>query len=620
MRLLRALYFASEREHGQGARDKMAHALGNLASLAPGSSVRSLSLRACERYSGATGNNEDPAIRRAAASALRSVAVRASNQLVDGGPNDIWCRRVLPMAFLGQRDEDSKIASLWKEVWDEGGSASAYKNSDDSTGVTLEEKLLPYITRVCISAMEEVSWAPRVAACSALLSLCAIGVLAPPSRNLQSQQSFGPSDMKKARRRAFASRNALRSCVELIVKPRVWTGKTTVVKAAVKIAAGWVWACQSEDTIAYGWEGSGRCPWAPLYLSRDSLEDLFREDNWFATAHSQENGKEPEFLDVVAADNPESENGDTEAEEKIDFEEGDKVLGTVDDSDKGAQDMDVADDETSSSGSLSLLGLCRALLAQGLMTDVNATSSSDEVLPYRAAALEGLADLLKSLRGGSESSPSLKMMYDFMAPALVGVIDTEGELGMNNETATQPPLIVARSIDCIAAALWNGIGDDGANAAPIGSVLKLSGMLQTAAGPKQAAWTVRESAVKCTANLASSCHFSALRKHALPATLIETATHALKDRKFWRVRLAGLEVLYSLVSRVERVTGSSTAFPPTGSSLESKTGTDKRRLILEALLPHKESILLLARSSLTDSEAKVTSKATDVCNLMAWWP
>jgi cytochrome b involved in lipid metabolism len=31
VRLLRVLYFASEREHGQGVRDKMAHALGNLA-------------------------------------------------------------------------------------------------------------------------------------------------------------------------------------------------------------------------------------------------------------------------------------------------------------------------------------------------------------------------------------------------------------------------------------------------------------------------------------------------------------------------------------------------------------------------------------------------------------
>jgi proteasome component ECM29 len=58
VRLLRALYFASEREQGAGARDKMTHAFGNLAALAPGTSVRSLALRLCERYTLATGSND----------------------------------------------------------------------------------------------------------------------------------------------------------------------------------------------------------------------------------------------------------------------------------------------------------------------------------------------------------------------------------------------------------------------------------------------------------------------------------------------------------------------------------------------------------------------------------
>ena len=58
VRLLRALYFASEREKGNAARDKMTHAFGNLAALAPGSSVRSLAIRLCERYKNATGSND----------------------------------------------------------------------------------------------------------------------------------------------------------------------------------------------------------------------------------------------------------------------------------------------------------------------------------------------------------------------------------------------------------------------------------------------------------------------------------------------------------------------------------------------------------------------------------
>ncbi len=58
VRLLRALYFASERERGVNARDKMIHAFGNLASLAPGKSVRTLARRLCSRYKQCTGSND----------------------------------------------------------------------------------------------------------------------------------------------------------------------------------------------------------------------------------------------------------------------------------------------------------------------------------------------------------------------------------------------------------------------------------------------------------------------------------------------------------------------------------------------------------------------------------
>lgn len=57
-RLLRALYHASEREKGSYARSKMTHALGNLAALAPGSTVRSLARKLCERYKHATGTHD----------------------------------------------------------------------------------------------------------------------------------------------------------------------------------------------------------------------------------------------------------------------------------------------------------------------------------------------------------------------------------------------------------------------------------------------------------------------------------------------------------------------------------------------------------------------------------
>jgi hypothetical protein len=46
----------------------------------------------------------------------------------------------------------------------------------------------------------------------------------------------------------------------------------------------------------------------------------------------------------------------------------------------------------------------------------------------------------------------------------------------------------------------------------------------------------------------------------------------------------------------------------------------EKQLALETLLPHKETILQLARSSLTDNESKVTALASDVINAMVWWP
>ena len=125
VRLLRALYFASERERGATAKDKMTHALGSLAELAPGKAVRILALKACDRYCESSGSNNDPSVRKAAAQTIRAIAVRASAHLADGGPRDIWVKKVLPTAYLGRHDKDAKVASLWKDVWDEGSTGKS---------------------------------------------------------------------------------------------------------------------------------------------------------------------------------------------------------------------------------------------------------------------------------------------------------------------------------------------------------------------------------------------------------------------------------------------------------------------------------------------------------------
>ena len=45
-----------------------------------------------------------------------------------------------------------------------------------------------------------------------------------------------------------------------------------------------------------------------------------------------------------------------------------------------------------------------------------------------------------------------------------------------------------------------------------------------------------------------------------------------------------------------------------------------RQLILEAMLPNKETMLKLARQVLSDSEAKVTALSSDILSAMSWWP
>jgi hypothetical protein len=65
--------------------------------------------------------------------------------------------------------------------------------------------------------------------------------------------------------------------------------------------------------------------------------------------------------------------------------------------------------------------------------------------------------------------------------------------------------------------------------------------------------------------------------------------------------MAGVEVLQSLTSRA------------------GKCSNDEP-LMLEAILPQKEDILRLLRTSLTDSEAKVTALSSTVFSDMTWWP
>lgn len=74
---------------------------------------------------------------------------------------------------------------------------------------------------------------------------------------------------------------------------------------------------------------------------------------------------------------------------------------------------------------------------------------------------------------------------------------------------------------------------------------------------------------------------------------------------FTMYRVAGLNTLSHLIDRAG-----------------TNTSHNRQEMMknLESLLPHKEAILKLIRSSLNDTDSNVTVLATSILKRMSWWP
>lgn len=539
VRLLRAFYFASEREHGAGAKDKMIHALGNLAALCPASSVRSLALKACERYQASTGNNFDYASRRAAAAALRTIAVRASNHCGGGGSADIWCSKVLPVAFLGRKDSDPKIASLWNEVWEEGGSAANLADASASVhgfGIRLEEKLLPSLVHECISSLRDVSWSRRTAGSSALLDLCNLGILAPVPRSVQSLATSEALTISRARIRAEASNLALQECLHLLKKPRLWIGKPEVLKAATQVASKWAageasYENETSEQELYGWSEHGtRCQWRPLTISPgDFVDDLCAGDNWFIKAKVEENssGEEPGGT-VLNNDDNDVQNDENGDQAQIDFEQCDEILEEAEE----AKEMDASLMDETPHSAVTFTGLCRFLIDQAVPPPRYQTGTAlDELLMYRTTAFRCFRDVINSLP--SECVKQRIDIYTHVSPILLERIGPRSF--QNDVDKREPPVLTAGAINCVEACLWEGIGSSDYNV-DSSDPNELTSILKEVGGKMQPAWTVREAAAQCMAQLALKCNAESIRRNVVVTQMVDSARQALSDTKFWRVR------------------------------------------------------------------------------------
>lgn len=574
--LLHGFFHGAEREAGTNSRNKMVHAFGSLAALCPGSSVRSLALRACNNYNRATGANHDPAVRLSAAIILRAIAVRAQDQFADGGSNNVWCNRVLPVSFIGMRDADKKIAQLWKEVWDDGGAAASLAEAVGDFGTVLEEKLLLELVIQCKKALADVSWSRRASGASALKELAANQILAPLANRKYSDKT--DLDSQRSERRRIASHLALDSLVKVLSGPRLWSGKSEVTKAAVRIASNW--ASENGSSL--------------LEMKGESNCDLFVGDEWFKQSHEDVIDADENASSQNAAQSPQAEPSPSD----------------MSDMETNLQD-EQQDDNQEDAASLvpvDFLGLCRLLLVQGFPSKRSCMAVSDEeILPYRSGALEAFKDLLGSLRSTPHDDDLRKGVYESTSEKLLPVFNFD--VDAVKEKSKDPPLVVARSLDCYGALLCPRVGskDD-----VVDSVAMAKMLLQCL---EQPAWTVREAAAMCCASLVSKSDESVLCQFDFLSLITSIVTKEMKDRKFWRVRLAGMKVLHSLVMRVPKgaQSSSSNVGPNNGGAVSNQE-------ILESVLPHKEAIMLLAKRSLSDPEAKVTAVASQVVKDMAWWP
>lgn len=462
VRLLRAIYFASERERGVTAKDKMTHALGSLAELAPGKAVRILALKACERYSESSGSNNDPSIRKAAAATIRSISCRASHHLQNGGPRDIWVKRVLPIAFLGRHDKDPKVSSLWKDVWDEGGTAISSADRDDVFGVLLQEKLLPYIVRATVLALRSTAWASRKTGCAVLVELTDANILAPTPRSIGDDTGMTGDEINRLMQRAKASSVLLSECVRIIARNRIWDGKGDVAKAGTAIAGRWSASApvNGKDTAF-----SVKVNW-PLILDNDAKDDLFQGDKWFKLQGGKERNENEDEIGCDDTNMSVNDNDEMNSEDDTALDlSGENDLGEDEQLNGESAESDTEDSIRYQPVIFS--GFCRVLLEQALRTSSN--NSTEGVLPYKASALSGLSALLKSVAPTEDSTAyddnigHQRFVYELIAPSLFSFV-SDGQ--------SVPPLLIARALECLSSAMFDGIGADVGNHADAIGLLK----------------------------------------------------------------------------------------------------------------------------------------------------
>lgn len=422
-----------------------------------------------------------------------------------GGTNDVWAKVVLPTAFLGRHDEDDKVKSLWHDVWEEGAIVG---NRDDGFGVLLQEKILPRLRPSIIESLRSTSWSNRLSACAVIKELTDANILGPTPCTVD-----GIPDQlsERFRVRAYASSSILVECVTMIARSRIWTGKGEVVKSAASIAGNWASFVQQNDPD---------CGDSLMLFASEFQDDLFVGDSWFKTF---ENGAEQ--VDGVELESDEEER----VNEEDSPPESNDCFDLRDDAnfhDEEEMAINYNSEGTPKIKSISYVGFCRLLCNEGLRSSKQFTEG---VLPYKSAALGSLSSFLRATKNRKNILSQQRFIYKMLAPRLHDFVSG----ALTTETQA-PPLLVAKALECWASAFYDGVGDqdspDYAN-----SFIMLEFFAEYS-GPKQPAWSVRENGLLAASSLVSTMSSCSLCKNKAITTILDCSSHALNDRKFWKVR------------------------------------------------------------------------------------
>ena len=558
--------------------------------------------------------------------------MRASNQFADGGSNDVWMNYVLPIAYLGRQDKEA--GSYFEEVWDEGGQVANLSNSG-SFAMPLEEKILPQLTKSLVDALEDASWERRIMACESLTVLCKKSVLAPGPRT-SGQECYTTDDLLgRDLKRAVSSRKLLTTCVDIIVNTRQWNGKSNLTETTAIIAAKWVALAQTtEDSMV----NQRMQEVFPLSCKNNNVDDLFPNDSMFlhqddslcyddVSEYGASSGKnaddkglpkrkatidnndmEVDYNNGSASENNSNNEGLSKRKDMLDNSDMEVDNDHIDFDDENimfGDDMEGSDKvmEVVNRGPVTFSGLSRLLLHQGIERSIGNTNNtfySVDSLSYRVASLHSLSLLLNS----HNNSADLNFLFSNVAPSLCRVITGHDEVFADKSIQTMvndskiPPLIAAKAIICLGSLIWEGLKyDTQLDYTNVGSLIKL---LSRNCGVIQPAWTVREAAANAVSKVANFADWGELSKISHLNGLIDCSECCIKDKRFAKVRLAKLNILKSLCSRIGR--------------------TNQNQLMLESLLPFKEKIWNMAKSSLNDSESSVSVVSSEIIASMSWWP